>query len=126
MLARLLALLVALATGVTGILPAGDGYRCLIMNQRMSDGAPCCHKPEAPSLAIGAPCCEAVAGAKLDARAPHTVEQPQLQPAPLVAILPLAMTAVADLGQTARNLGSLFRGQPPGEQLRQLSQVLRI
>jgi len=127
MAARLVALLIALSTGVTGILPAGDGARCVIMNQRMTPGEDCCPKCESPPTpSIGDPCCELVRGATLEARASQTVEQPRLQPAPLVAILALPSASTADLGQTSCNVGSSPRGQPPGDQLHQLSQVLRV
>jgi hypothetical protein len=125
MAARLVALLIALSTGVTGILPAGDGVRCLVMNRRMTVQADCCANCHAPPLTIGRPCCEFVRGATPETRAQHSVEQPRLQPAPQVAILALPIV-VDDLGSTARNVGSLPRGRPPGAELRQLSQVLRI
>jgi hypothetical protein len=124
---RLLALLIALSTGVTGILPAGDGSRCVIMNQRMSPGADCCPKCRPPAVAsIGAPCCEVVHGATLEARAPQSVDAPRIHPAPLAAILPLATAATVDLARTAVNFGSRLDGRPPGDQLHQLSQVLRV
>lgn len=126
MVARVLALVIALSTGVTGILPAGDGYRCLIMKQRMAPGADCCAHCDAPAQTIGRPCCEYVRGATPEARAPHSIEQPQLPPAPLAAILPTPPILVGALGSAALNVGSFPRGRPPGEQLHQLSQVLRI
>jgi len=125
-MARLLALLIALSTGVSGFLPAGDAYRCTVMNQRMEPGADCCPKCTVPASTIARPCCEFVRGATPDARAPHTVEAPQLQPAPLVAILPLPTSLVDRLGVTAGHVASQPRGQPPGEQLREFSQILRI
>jgi hypothetical protein len=123
--ARFIALLIALSTGATGILPAGDSYRCIIMDQRMAPGRDCCPKCDAPPLSIGEPCCEVVHGASLEARAPQKVEHPRLEAAPLVAVLPLAVPTFA-LGLDARNAERLTLGRPPGQQLRQLSQVLRI
>jgi hypothetical protein len=125
MIARSTALLLALAIGVTA-LPTGDGYRCLLMHQRMTTAA-CCASCEPPAQAsIGRPCCEVVRGARLEARAQSTVEQPRLSPASLVAILPLPPAPALELDRTCRDLGSRCRGRPPGEQLQQLSQVLRV
>ena len=126
MLPRLLALVIALSTGVTGILPAGDGYRCVFTKLRMEPGADCCAKCDAPGSSISQQCCEYVRGATPETRAPNSVEQPRLQPAPLLAVLSAPSILVADLGSTARNVRSFPRGRPPGEQLHQLSQVLRI
>ena len=125
-MARLLALLIALSTGVSGTLPAGDGYRCVVMNQRMEPGAECCQKCTVAASTIAPPCCEFVRGATPDARAPHTVEEPRLHPAPLVGILPAASTIADPFCATACNVASRPRGRPPGEQLHQLSQILRV
>jgi hypothetical protein len=126
MVARLLALVIALSTGVTGILPAGDGYRCVFTKQRMEPSADCCAKCDAPVSSISQQCCEYVRGATPEARAPHSVDEPRLPPAPLLAVLTAPSILFADLGSTARNLRSFPRGRPPGEQLHQLSEVLRI
>jgi hypothetical protein len=124
--ARLFALLIALSTGVSGILPAGDGYRCVVMNQRMAPGADCCPRCTTPTSAIGRACCEFIRGATPDPRGPHSVEEPRLHPAPLVAILPLTTSVVCKLGSTARSTSSTARGQPPGEHLHEFSQILLV
>src|SRR5437764_8041735 len=120
MAVRLIAVLIALSTGATGVVPAGDSYRCVFTHQRMAPGEACCPKCEAQPLSIGDPCCELVHGALAEARAPQTVERPRIQPAPLLAILPLPSTIAVDLGPTARNRGLLPHARPPGEQLHQL------
>jgi hypothetical protein len=124
MLARLLALVIALSTGATGVLPVGDGYRCLVMKQRVAPGADCCAACERTPRSIGRPCCEYVRGAVADARAPHSIDPPRLAPAPLVAVLPLGALLVA--GQSARAPEARPRGQPPGDQLHRFSQILRV
>jgi hypothetical protein len=79
-----------------------------------------------PASTIARPCCEFVRGATPDARAPHTVEAPQLQPAPLAAILPPPTSLVDLFGSAAGTVASQPRGQPPGAHLREFSQILRV
>src|SRR5437660_12090896 len=94
MVSRFFALAVAVCIGLTGILPAGDGARCVAMDKRMTPGDDCCPKCDSvPETAIGTPCCEVVRGATLQARATSSTVEPRVAPAPLVAVLATPVTA---------------------------------
>ncbi|HWE29699.1 MAG TPA: hypothetical protein VHB97_16935 [Polyangia bacterium] len=126
MLPRLLALAIALTTAATGVLPTGGGARCVAMNRVMSAGRDCCPKCEAPATtSIGTPCCEAIRGVTLSERAASATPQPQIAPAPLVALLSPAL-AQFSVDATARRILAMPRGRPPGDQLQRYTSVLRI
>jgi hypothetical protein len=127
MLGRVLAFAIAVAVGATGVLPTGDGARCLVMNKRVAVGEDCCPKCESPPVtAIGTPCCEVIHGRALEARAPASVVPVRIAPAPLTAVLPApAVVALADT-IALRSVAALPRGRPPGEQLHRFSTILRI
>jgi hypothetical protein len=126
MVPRLLAFAIAVCTAATGVLPAGGGARCVAMNRVMSANRDCCPKCESPpQTSIGTQCCEAIRAATLAERAGSATAQPQLAPAPLLALL----TPTPLLGGTdaaARNVLGTPRGRPPGDQLQRYSSVLRI
>jgi hypothetical protein len=126
MVARLLALAIAVCTAATGVLPAGGGARCVAMNRVLRSDTDCCPKcVAAPVTSVGTPCCEAMPGATLGERAFNRIVEPQLAPAPLVAWLaPTPQTA--DVAVSARALVAVAPGRPPGDQLQRYSSVLRI
>jgi hypothetical protein len=125
-LARLQALVIALSVGATGILPAGDAYRCLAMGRRMAPGHDCCASCELPQSAIGRPCCERVAGRALEARAASPIEQARIAPAPLAGVLVFATPSGAPHTIALAAPAGWPRGRPPGELLDRFSVVLRI
>jgi hypothetical protein len=126
MLGRVLALAVAACIGLTGILPAGDGARCVAMDKRMTPGDDCCPKCDAvPDTAIGTPCCEVVRGATLQARASAPTVEPRLAPAPLAMTLTVADVQLG-ADESLVRLAAHARGQPPGEQIDRFSSILRI
>jgi hypothetical protein len=126
MLGRIIALAIALAVGSTGVLPTVDGARCLSMDKRITPGEDCCPMCQSPPVAsIGKPCCETIHGRALEARAPVSVAQPRLAPAPLTAILAPPLPLVANEA-ALRSVAALPRGRPPGEQLDRFSAVIRI
>ena len=126
MLARLLAFAIAVCTAATGVLPAGGGARCVAMNRVMPSDGDCCPKClAAPTTSVGTPCCEAIAGVTLSERAFTAIAQPQLAPAPLVALLAPA-PELAAVEVSTRSMVAVPRGRPPGDQLQRYSSVLRI
>jgi hypothetical protein len=127
MLGRVIAFAIALAVGGTGVLPTGDGARCLVMDKRVSPGDDCCPMCQSPPLtAIGKPCCEIIHGRMLEARAPASAAQPGIAPAPLTAILPWSPVASIAGSIALLSVAALPRGRPPGEQLDRFSAVLRV
>src|SRR5437660_12188726 len=57
MVSRFFALAVAVCIGLTGILPAGDGARCVAMDKRITPGDDCCPKCDiVPESDIGTAC----------------------------------------------------------------------
>lgn len=126
MLPRLLALAIAVCTAATGVLPAGGGARCIAMNRVMRADRDCCPKCESPpQTSVGTPCCEAIRAATLAERASSMTPQPEIAPAPLVALLtPAPLLAAVDA--SARSVLASPRGRPPGDQLQRYSSVLRI
>ncbi|MDB4967819.1 MAG: hypothetical protein JWN44_3508 [Myxococcales bacterium] len=126
MFARLIAFAIAACIGVTGILPAGDGARCVAMDRRMAPGGDCCPKCDAvPDTAIRAPCCELVRGATLQARASAPTVEPRLAPAPLLLTFALADGQLGNDVSFVR-LAAQARGWPPGDQIDRFSTILRI
>lgn len=126
MFARVIAFAIAACIGVTGILPAGDGARCVAMDKRMTPGDDCCPKCDAaPDTAIGMPCCEVVRGATLQARASTPTVEPRLAPAPLLMTLALAEIQIGNDASFVR-LAAQARGRPPGDQIDRFSSILRI
>lgn len=126
MFARVIAFAIAACVGVTGILPAGDGARCVAMDKRMTPGDDCCPKCDSvPDTAIGKPCCEAVRGATLQARASSPTVEPRLAPAPLLMTLSLADVQLGAVASFVR-LAAQARGRPPGDQIDRFSTILRI
>ena len=54
MLPRLLALVIAVCTAATGVLPTGGGARCIAMNRVMRADRDCCPKCETlPTTSVG-------------------------------------------------------------------------
>lgn len=126
MLARLLAFAIAVCTAATGVLPAGGGARCIAMNRVMPSVGDCCPKClAAPTTSVGTPCCEAIAGATLSERAFTAVAEPQLAPAPLVALLAPA-PELAAVEASTRRISTIPHGRPPGDLLQRYSSILRI
>ena len=126
MFGRVVALAIAACIGVTGILPAGDGARCIAMDKRMTQGDDCCPKCDAvPNTSIGTPCCEAVRGATLQARASAPTVESRLAPAPLAMTLALADVQLGANASFVR-FAAQARGQPPGQQIDRFSAILRI
>jgi hypothetical protein len=110
MLARVLALALAVCTAATGVLPALDGVRCVAMDRSMSPDEDCprCHTP---AQSIGNPCCEAVHVSALQARANPAPPEVALAPAPVTALLNFAVAA-SETQLFARTAGGHPRGQP--------------
>ena len=124
MLSRVLALAIAVCTGATGVLPSGDGSRCIAMGVLLQAGDDCCAKCDATS-SIGTPCCEVIHGRILEARGPSSAPQTRIAPAPLVGILSFAAPASLT-GCLSASLTTHARGGPPGDQLERFSAILRI
>jgi hypothetical protein len=127
MFGRILAFALALSVGGSGVLPTGDGARCLIMDKRVSTGEDCCPKCDPPPVtAIGTPCCEVIHGRVLDVRAQRSVAQLRIPPAPLTAVLPPPPRSPIAGTIALRSVSAQPRGRPPGEQLDRFSAILRI
>jgi len=127
MLARVFAFAIAVAVGATGVLPTGDGARCLVMNKRVAAGDDCCPKCQSPPVtAIGTPCCEIIHGRVLEARAPVSVAPARIARAPLTAVLPHSAVVALAEAVAIRSVAALPRGRPPGDQLDRFSPILRI
>jgi hypothetical protein len=125
MVARLLAFAIAVCTAATGILPVGGGARCVAMNRVMRADRDCCPKCESPpQTSVGTPCCQAIRGATPTDRASSAINQPQISPAPMVALLAPASQLVAV--DATRTVLATPRGRPPGDQLQGYSSILRI
>jgi hypothetical protein len=126
MLPRLLALVIAVCTAATGILPTGGGARCIAMNRVMRADRDCCPQCEAPpTTSVGTPCCQIIRGVTPSERASSAMLQPQLAPAPLAALLAFA-PSLSGVDASARRIYAAPRGRPPGDQLQRYTSVLRI
>jgi hypothetical protein len=127
MLGRVVAFAIAISIGATGVLPTGDGVRCVAMDKRMAPGQDCCPKCDPPPLtAIGTACCEVIHGQVLEARAPASQAQLRIAPAPLTAVLAPASVKLVVGGVALRSIAAQPRGRPPGELLDRFSAVLRV
>lgn len=126
MISRVLALAIAVCTAATGVLPAMDGYRCISMDRTLSvdENCPRCQSP--PPVSIGNPCCEAVHVASLDARASAQPPDARITPAPLTAVLSVTFPQLVASQTAIKSVATRRRGRPPGDQLHQLSSVLRV
>lgn len=125
MVARFLAFAIAVCTAATGVLPVSGGARCIAMNRVMRADRDCCPKCEAPpQTSVGTPCCQAIRGVTPTERASSAIHEPQISPAPMLALLAPASQSVAV--EATRTALATPRGRPPGEQLQRYSSILRI
>lgn len=140
MLARAVALLIALATGASGVLPATASFRCLWTGARMAH--PCCPEEEAgeaaieeavalveradvPPTTIDTPCCVRVEAPTLLER--NAGDQRLSLEQPDVVTLPSLAFAVPLSRSSGREGVALQpRGAPPGDRLHRYSAVLRV
>jgi hypothetical protein len=122
--ARLLAIVVALAVGATGAVPHFDGSRCVRTGEPMEPSDTCCASVDIPMLSIGEVCCETVSASRIDARASAPAHD-SIAPAPYVGVLTFATPAH---WRTAwdRSLVAVNRGSPPGDRIELFSSILRI
>jgi hypothetical protein len=125
-MARLLALAIALSVGATGLLPARDRARCVAMDRLMAPGDDCCPRCTEPSRSIGPPCCELVHGRVLDARSPAPPSHARIAPAPFAGFVAFASCAAAARDPIARRLAAVRHERPPGDRGQRLSTVLRV
>lgn len=140
MLARAVALLIALATGASGVLPATASFRCVWTGARMAH--PCCPEEEAgeaaideaaalaarataPRASIDTTCCVRIEAPTLlerNAGDPRlSLEQPDV-----VTLPPLAFAIPPSLLSVWEGVALQPRGAPPGDRLHRYSAVLRV
>jgi hypothetical protein len=122
-MARLVALVVALAVGIGGALPRWIAYRCAMTGAVESDA--CCTRQPAAEQTIGDVCCDALESPALAERiGPRTLE-PNMAPAPFVGLLSLPSPAVfaSASSEVMRVVGAASPLRPA---VLHLSSVLRI
>jgi hypothetical protein len=121
MLARTVALLIALAVGVGGVIPHWTAYRCVMMTAAVKAEA-CCDRDDSAERTIGTACCDAFeAPAAVVRVAPKTVE-PQIAPAPFVGLVPAPPLVVA----SSLSARAVDEAPPPTRSILALGAVLRI
>jgi hypothetical protein len=125
MLARAVALAVALLTGAVGVLPSVAGHRCVWTGARMAAAHASCPERQAPATAIGSPCCEHIAAPTVQARATNSSPEVRIAPASLIGVITFAaLVEPVAIFRAARSAARSER--PPGERLHAFTSVLRV
>src|SRR5215472_1472031 len=121
-MARVVAFVLAVTVGSSGVLPFAASACCAPMKRLMAH--PCCVS-RSVEVAIGRRCCDKVGGGRAEIRATQGVGELRIFPAPLVATL-AAAAATPELMRWRRQPAVQARGSPPGDRLHRLSSVLRV
>ena len=124
MLARVLALAIAVAVGGTAVLPWRDGARCLVMNKRVALGEGCCPSASRRRSPPSEPRAVRSSPAARSKRARPT-------PSPTCASRRRRSSASAAARRASRNgprsaPSRAGPGRPPGDELARFSAVLRV
>jgi hypothetical protein len=120
---RSVAIVVALAVGIGGVLPRWTAYRCTMMETVTAH--PCCPKDEAPNQTLrDASCCVAFQAPELGTRISPRATQPRIDPAPLAGCI--ALPSLMALPASALALRLADSAPPPRPRTLLLTTVLRI
>ena len=125
MLARVIALLVALATGTVWIVPTATAHRCLAMGTRMGSEHECCPPKPERSATIDRPCCESIAIPHGELRSTVARAQPSIAAPTVLALLSFAVATVP-IRLTPVSPARFRALHPPGERIHALSTILRV